>query len=62
MKILFNKFVNLCKDDSAQGMAEYGLLLFLIVVACVAVATTLGGDFKKKLQEASSAIAGANHK
>jgi pilus assembly protein Flp/PilA len=29
-------------DDSGQGLAEYGLILSLVAVACVAATRTLG--------------------
>lgn len=31
------------KDEEGQGLAEYGLILALIAVACVAALTALGG-------------------
>jgi pilus assembly protein Flp/PilA len=33
---------SLLRDDRGQGLAEYGLILALVAVACVAATRTLG--------------------
>lgn len=47
------------QGESGQGMAEYGLILFLIVIACIAVVTTTGGNIQAKIKAAASEIGSA---
>ncbi len=44
------------KDESGQGMVEYGLLLGLIAVAAVAVLVILGPKISNMFQKASDAL------
>ncbi len=44
------------RDEEGQGLAEYGLILALIAVACIAALTTLGGDIAGKLGEVSAGL------
>ncbi|MEX0781454.1 MAG: Flp family type IVb pilin [Dehalococcoidia bacterium] len=37
------------RDEEAQGLAEYGLILALIAVVCIAGLTALGGDINARL-------------
>jgi pilus assembly protein Flp/PilA len=43
MLTIAKKFV---AEDSGATLVEYGLLLALIAVVCIAVLTTLGGNLK----------------
>lgn len=36
-------FKSMMKDEEGQALAEYGLLLALIAVVCIAAITALGG-------------------
>ncbi|MGQ9556952.1 MAG: Flp family type IVb pilin [Desulfurispora sp.] len=47
-------FLHLLKDESGQGMAEYGLILALIAVVCVLALTTLGGGLRDKFNEVNN--------
>ena len=38
-------------EESGQGLVEYGLIIALIAVVCIAALTTLGGGIKGKLEE-----------
>ncbi len=42
-----NALRNLIKDESGATLVEYGLIVALIAVACVAVVTTLGQNLVK---------------
>lgn len=46
--------VNLLKDENGQGMAEYGLILALIAVVCVAALTTLGNGLSNKFTKVNT--------
>lgn len=48
----------LVEDDGAT-MVEYGLMLALIAVACIAIVTTLGGSLAAKFTDVNTAVAGA---
>jgi Flp pilus assembly pilin Flp len=56
---LFSFIKGIYTDDSAQGMAEYALLLFLIAVACIGVMSTVGKNFSSKLAEVGSKVLSA---
>lgn len=47
MKKLVKK---LLKEESGQGMAEYGLILALVAVACIAAFITLGDKINKNIE------------
>ena len=51
--------MNFFKDESGQGMVEYGLILALIAVAAIVVLTQLGGKIKGVFQDASNKLDGA---
>lgn len=38
------------KDESGQGMAEYGLIIALIAVVCIVAMVFLGGSISDKFQ------------
>lgn len=44
------------KDEEGQGLAEYGLILALIAVACVTALTTLGTSISGLLDTLSGSI------
>ncbi len=46
--------VNLLKDENGQGMAEYGLILALIAVVCVAALTALGNGLDAKFEKVNT--------
>ena len=43
-------------DQKGQGLTEYITLLLLVSVCSIAVAETLGGTIKRKIEEARSHI------
>ncbi len=47
------------KDEEGQGLAEYGLILALIAVICIAALTALGGGISTQLNTLANAIVGA---
>ncbi len=47
---MMKKFKALIKDESGQGMAEYGLIIALIAVVCIAAMIFLGGSISDKFQ------------
>ena len=51
---------SLWRDDSGATMVEYGLLVALISVVCIAVVTTLGSSLSSKFQTVSSSVAAAS--
>lgn len=46
----------LWKEESGQGMAEYGLILALVAVVCIAGFVFLGGEIKAKLEDVGDEI------
>ena len=50
----------LWRDQSGQGMAEYGLLTALIAIAALVAVRTLGENLKLKFEEMTQAISGVN--
>ncbi len=42
--------------EEGQGLAEYGLILALIAVVCIAALTTLGGDLQGILGDVSAGL------
>ena len=50
------KFSAILRDESGQGMVEYGLILGLIAVAAVAVLVVLGPQITAMFQQASDAL------
>ena len=54
MTVFMQKISSVLKSDSGAVAVEYGLLLSLIALACVAAMTTLGD----KLEEILTAAAG----
>lgn len=46
----------LWQEEEGQALAEYGLILALIAVVCIAALTLLGGAIKGKLGEVEQAV------
>ena len=46
-------FKNLLKDESGQGMVEYGLILALVAVVVIVALTFLGDQIKAIFQDLS---------
>ena len=44
------------RDEEGQGLAEYGLILALIAVVCIAALTALGGGVAGKLAQVTAAL------
>lgn len=44
------------RDEEGQGLAEYGLILALIAVVCIAALTTLGTGVAAKLGQVATAL------
>jgi len=62
MSIIDRLFVQLlsarygAESEEGQGLAEYGLILALIAVVCIAALTLLGTNVSDKLNAVASAI------
>lgn len=46
----------LWREESGQGMAEYGLILALVAVVCIVAFQTLGGGVKNKVNEVANEL------
>ncbi len=46
----------LWKEESGQGMAEYGLILALISVVCLVVLGTIGTNLVNRFQEVADEL------
>lgn len=44
------------REDRGAAMAEYGLLIALIAVVCIAVITALGGKLRSNFQSVDNAL------
>ena len=44
------------QDEEGQGLAEYGLILALIAVVCIAALTALGGGVRDKITSVANAL------
>ena len=44
------------RDEEGQGLAEYGLILALIAVVCIAAVTLLGRNASSKFSNVGSSI------
>ncbi len=47
-------------QEDGQAMTEYGLILGLIAVACVAAVTLMGTNIKNLLQSVATSISGSS--
>jgi pilus assembly protein Flp/PilA len=50
------KVSTLLSDDDGQGLAEYGLILGLIAVLCIAAVLFLSGNIQSLLSNVGSSI------
>lgn len=48
--------INLFKDESGQGMVEYGLIIAVVALVVVVALTTLGGSLKTMFGNADAEI------
>ncbi len=48
------------KEESGQGMVEYGLILALISVAVIAILSLIGKDLTKTFNKVLESLKGAN--
>lgn len=46
------------ENEEGQSLAEYGLILALIAVVCIAAVTALGGEIAAYLEQLQGAFAG----
>ena len=53
---MLKKAMEIIKDERGQGLAEYGLILALIAVVCIAVITTVGKGIESKMEEVGDAL------
>lgn len=59
MNLMLNLLMSLWRDESGQGMAEYGLILALVAVVTIAAFQLLGTGINDKVGEVNTAISGA---
>ena len=45
------------KDEEGATMVEYGIMVALIAVVCIAAVTTLGGNIKTVFTDIATAVA-----
>lgn len=50
----------LFNEESGQGMVEYGLILALIAVICIAAFTAIGNSTKGNLEKVDNALTGTS--
>jgi pilus assembly protein Flp/PilA len=60
MEWLLGKFVVKMKEEEGQALAEYGLIIALIAVVCIAAVTLLGTNVDAMLTALANAIDGGN--
>lgn len=53
---MFKSIVKLHQDERGQGMAEYGLIIALVAVICIAGFIALGSRVGSKINEAADAL------
>jgi pilus assembly protein Flp/PilA len=54
------KLINFFKDEEGATMVEYGLMVALIAVVCIAGATLIGTSVNTKFTEVSTAVDAAS--
>jgi pilus assembly protein Flp/PilA len=50
------KFITVRREEEAQGLAEYGLILALIAVVCIGALTALGGGISATLGSLTASL------
>jgi pilus assembly protein Flp/PilA len=53
---MFKRFLKAAKDEKGQALAEYGLILALIAVVCVAALILLGQNLDVTLRAIVAAL------
>jgi pilus assembly protein Flp/PilA len=53
---MFKRFMARVKDEKGQALAEYGLILALIAVICIAALGLLGGNLDAILRQIAAAV------
>ena len=53
---MFKRFIGWLKQEEAQDLAEYGLVIALIAVVAIAALTLLGGSISDILGQIAGAI------
>jgi pilus assembly protein Flp/PilA len=56
MSLLTRLIGRLFKSEKGQTLSEYGLILFIIAVACVVVLGVLSGAIQNVLQQVANAL------
>ncbi|SDQ07804.1 pilus assembly protein Flp/PilA [Virgibacillus subterraneus] len=54
-----NHFIRLFKEEEGQALTEYGLLVGLIAVACIAVIVAIGPELERLFRDILNALRGA---
>ncbi|MBM7866203.1 Flp family type IVb pilin [Heliobacterium gestii] len=49
-------FTKLLHNEDGQGLVEYGLILALVVIVCIAMLRSMGGSLTNKFTEINNAI------
>jgi pilus assembly protein Flp/PilA len=53
---MIKKLMNFFKDEEGVTMVEYGLMVALIAVACIATVTALGDSLNALFQQIADAL------
>lgn len=53
---MLQKYKNILSSQRGQGLSEYGLIIALIAVVCIAALIFLGGQVGKKFEEIGKEI------
>lgn len=53
---MIQALTSLLQDEEGQGLVEYGLILGLVSVVCVAALTTMGGKVNGTLGTVNTAL------
>jgi pilus assembly protein Flp/PilA len=56
LRYIVDRLQSKIRDEDGQALVEYGLLLALIAVVCIAIVTTLGGRINGTFQGISNAL------
>lgn len=56
---MLQKIKNLVVEEEGQALSEYGLIVGLIAVVCVALVATLGKQIKEVFTDITTALSGA---